>query len=151
MAKFNSHFTQQHWTQLVKSSSTLFTWFLRHYTLWFSSFPSIWHFHLKNQTGISNLTWAELSSLIFPLKSGFPRVFHISVNDNSILQVIQPKTMESSLTFLFLSHPTSNSSTNPVTPTFKIYPKSSHLSPPALLPSWPETPLYFAEIIAVVS
>lgn len=48
-------------------------------------------------------------------------VFPISENGNSIFPVAHTKTLESSLTLVFLSHFTSNASVNIISLNFKIY------------------------------
>lgn len=92
--------------------------------------PFFLTFPFKSQISICNLTQEKQMLLIFPYKTLSPAVIHISANENSTFQIIHPKSTESSLTFLFLSHPTFNSSANCIISTFKLCAKrasSRHL------------------------
>lgn len=59
-------------------------------------------------------------------------VFSISVNGISILPLVPAKTLESSMTLVFLSHLTFDLVTSPVSCAFKVYAGSDYLSPPLL-------------------
>lgn len=59
-----------------------------------------------------------------------PLTFPISVDGKPIFPDSQAETLDSSLTPLFLSHPTYNLSRKPVCFTIKIYPESDHLPCP---------------------
>lgn len=66
-----------------------------------------------------------------------------NVNSTGLVPYVQ--NWGPSLTLLYLSYPLSNQTPNPVSYSFKLYPKSDHL-PPTLPPSWSKQPSSLAWI-----
>lgn len=79
----------------------------------------------------AKLIMPKADSDILPLlKSAIPSVFFLSLNGNSLFPVAQAKLLELSLNVpsvpISLSYTTSNSLSNIVCSTLKIYPESDH-------------------------